>query len=240
MKAAWRTDAGKVRTNNEDSIKIDAEHGIFLLADGMGGHNAGEVASDIAVNEAYAYILQEIKKADDETSIFGVLEEALFRAHHAIKERAKFDIRLHGMGTTLVELLIKDEKAYLCHAGDSRAYLFRDTLQRLTRDHTVGDSWVEQGFMKRDQVPLQQWHMLTQAVGIGADPVPDKKTVELKQGDILMLCSDGLTDMLTDNEISKIIEENKEDINRPADALISEANSKGGRDNISVALVNIE
>lgn len=239
MKTATNTDAGKVRTNNEDSILADANRGIFLLADGMGGHNAGEVASDIAVKEAYTYILSEIDRAEEGVDYFYILEEALFRAHKAIQEKAKTDIKFHRMGTTLVELLVIDDKAYICHAGDSRAYLFRKTLRRLTKDHTVGDSWVEKGYMTREQVPPQQWHTLTQSVGIGDYPVPDKKMVRLKPRDILLLCSDGLTDMLEDAEIEALVKQHDADLQAIAASLIEEANNKGGRDNISLILVAI-
>lgn len=240
MNTATKTDAGKVRTNNEDSMLVDAERGIFLLADGMGGHNAGEVASDLAVKEAYTYILSEIERAEDGMDYFGILKEALFRAHKAIQEKAKTDIRFNGMGTTLVELLVRDDKAYICHAGDSRAYLFRKTLRRLTKDHTVGDSWVEKGYMTREQVPPQQWHTLTQAAGIGNYPAPDKKTFKLKPGDTLLLCSDGLTDMLEDAEIEALFKQHDAELQNIVDALIEEANNKGGRDNISVVIVNYD
>jgi len=280
MKIVSKTDTGKVRTNNEDSILVDAERVIFLLADGMGGHNAGEVASAIAVKAAHSFIQNKLDPAQDDENILLILEEALVSAHNAIKERAATHVNLLNMGTTLVELLVRDGNAYVCHAGDSRAYLFRNTLQRLTRDHTVGDSYVEKGYMTREQVPPQQWHMLTQAVGIGDYPVPDKMTVELKPGDILLLCSDGLTDMLTDEDIAAILkrkktppsplsspsrgedgsrsasllskdgtdsspplrggDEGEGEINKIADSLVAEANNKGGRDNISVVIVQYD
>jgi len=184
----------------------------------------------------------------------------------------------------------------------SRVYLFRDRLELLTKDHTVGDSWVEKGYMTKEQVPPQQWHSLTQAVGIGDYPVPDKMTVELKHGDILLLCSDGLTDMLTDEEIAAILKKDTKEFTRKkispsplslptgqagspsrgedvskssrnedvpnispplrggdkgegdicglthrnneiseiADSLVAEANNKGGRDNISVVIVQYD
>lgn len=209
MKAASKTDTGKIRTNNEDRILMDKEHGIFILADGMGGHNAGEVASELAVREAHSFILNKLDAAKNDSAILSVLEEAILKAHDVVREKASTDLSLSGMGTTLVELIIKGEKAYICHAGDSRAYLFRDKLERLTKDHTMGDYLVERKIMTREEVPPQQWHSLTQAVGVGDYPAPDKITIELKHGDLLFLCSDGLTDMLADDEIEKIIKENE-------------------------------
>ena len=245
MIVASRTDVGKVRTNNEDSILIDQEKGIFLLADGMGGHNAGEVASKIAVDTVHDSLKDIIGNTEDNEKILHTLDAAIIKAHEAIKEKADSDTQLRGMGTTLVVLVIKNEKAYVCHAGDSRAYLLRDNLERLTKDHTVGDLCVEKGYMTREQVPPQQWHSLTQAVGVGDEPVPDKKTVELKHGDILLLCSDGLTDMLTDEEIEAILSKvsfplvgnpSAERLRELADSLVAETNNRGGRDNISLIL----
>jgi len=269
------------------------------LADGMGGHNAGEVASKLAVDTVHDSLKDIIGNTEDDDEILLALNAAVIKAHEAIKKKAVSDINLRGKCTTLVVLVIKNEKAYLCHVGDSRAYLLRDSLERLTKDHTVGDSWVEKGYMTREQVPPQQWHSLTQAVGVGDYPVPDKMTIALKPGDILLLCSDGLTDMLADEEIAGILEKDtkefirkktppsplsspsrgedgsksapplsKDDtnsspplrggdkgegeicgltyglisnneINEITDSLVAEANTRGGRDNISLIMVVI-
>jgi len=240
MTIATKTDAGRVRTNNEDSILVDQERGIFLLADGMGGHNAGEVASKLAVDAAHDYLKDRISTIESDDELLSALDAAIMRAHEAIKESAHAsDIQLRGMGTTLVALVTKNEKAYICHAGDSRAYLLRDSLKQLTKDHTMGEYLVEQKIMSREKVPAQQWHTLTQAVGTGENLIPDKNKIGLKSGDILLLCSDGLTNMLTDTKITKILEDNRKNIHRSAELLIEEANTKGVRDNISVILVAI-
>lgn len=240
MITAEKSDPGKKRTNNEDRFFVDKDQGIFLLADGMGGHQAGEVASNLAVEEAYAYLKDKISQTNDEKDISKLLAEALFQAHDAIKEKSKNDLNLMGMGTTLVEMVIKGEEAYICHVGDSRAYLLRNGIEQITRDQTVGDYLVEHNVMKREQVPHQKWHTLTQAVGVSESIVPEIKHVEFKTGDLLLLCSDGLTDMLSDEEIEEIVQKHRNDINKAADALIEEANHKGGRDNISVVLVKNE
>lgn len=239
MNVAWKTDIGSVRTQNEDKLLIDAERGIFLLADGMGGCNAGEIASDLAVNEAYAFILKELARAADEHAILSLMEEALFCAHRAIQAKAIHDPDLHGMGTTLVELYIQRSHAYVCHAGDSRAYLFRSALERLTTDHTVGDSYVELGYMESGKVPPRLWHVLTQAVGTAICPVPDKKQIELAPGDILIICTDGLTDMLTDDEIQHIVSSHRDALETMVETLVREANSNGGKDNISVIAIGL-
>ncbi|MBI5074887.1 MAG: serine/threonine-protein phosphatase [Nitrospirae bacterium] len=237
MKVAWKTALGHVRENNEDAVLVDEQHRIFLLADGMGGHNAGEVASDIAVKEAHAFILKEIEQAGDERAVLAVMEEALYRAHRAVQAKAASDEALYGMGTTLVELYIRDGNAFVCHAGDSRAYLFRDTLRRITRDHTFSDAYAEHGPRKGEKVPQRMWHALTQAVGPRACPVPDTKTVALLRADILLLCSDGLTDMLGDDDIQDILSVHNGEMSSVVDALVRSANNKGGKDNISLIAV---
>jgi len=240
MNVAWKTDIGHVRKNNQDTVLVDREKGIFLLADGMGGHNAGDVASELAVKEAYAYILKEIARDVHADDVPDLLEKALCQAHRAIKEKAESDNSLYGMGTTLVELYIRGDIAYLCHAGDSRAYLFRDTLQQVTRDHTVGDSYAARGGRESEKIPSQLWHVLTQALGTRDCPVPDKKALQLKRGDIMVICSDGLTNMLGDDEIQGIM---KGHAGRPIEmvnTLTEAANKKGGKDNISVIVVETE
>ncbi|MBA4373498.1 MAG: hypothetical protein C0402_11635 [Thermodesulfovibrio sp.] len=237
MTVAWKTDIGNVRSTNEDRLLIDEKLGIFLLADGLGGHNAGEIASELAVNEAYAFLLKEIPGAGDGPSVLDVMEEALCCAHRSIKIMAASDPELHGMGTTLVELYIRGRQAYLCHAGDSRVYLFRDMLERITRDHTVGDAYVESGQMENDKVPPRLWHVLTQSVGTNSHPVPDKKQIELAEGDILLVCSDGLTDMLTDEEIQQVISSHRHALGTMVETLANNANSRGGKDNISVIAI---
>jgi len=240
MNVAWKTDTGLVRKNNQDAVLVDEVHGIFLLADGMGGHRAGDVASAIAVKEAHEFILTERSRAGSHDVDWpGILEEAFCRAHRVIREKAMIDSALEGMGTTLVGFFLLGNTAYICHVGDSRAYLFRGALQVLTRDHTVGGSYVARGHMEREEVPPYLWHMLTQALGTNECPVPDKKLLELEQGDILLLCSDGLTGMLSDAEIAGIITGHRGSLRRMVDILISDANSKGGRDNISVIAVEI-
>ncbi len=238
MKAVWKSELGHVRNNNEDALLIDEKQGIFLLADGMGGHNAGEVASDIAVKEAYAFILEGIGQADED-AVPGILEEALFRAHRAIQTRADLEPEFHGMGTTLVELSVRSNRAWLCHAGDSRVYLFRDTLQRMTRDHTVKESTDARSHQEHEKISPRFWRALTQAVGPGERPVPDSSFFDLLSGDIVLLCTDGLTDMLSDDELLAIFMRHKDDCTALVDSLVSNANEKGGRDNITAIAVRI-
>lgn len=234
--SSYLSHTGLVRKNNEDFIFADDALGSYLLADGMGGHNAGEVASELAVKTAQAYITERLSSAKDE-DIPDILSGSMKAAHDAINVKAKTSLSLMGMGSTLVEVIVRNDKAFVCHAGDSRAYLYRDTLQRITRDHTMGDHLLENNILPRERIPEKQWHTLTQAVGVGDPPMPDSKQVELTSGDILLLCSDGLTDMLTDEEIEKVIAEGRHDLDAIASRLIAVVNEKGARDNTSVILV---
>jgi protein phosphatase len=236
IKSAYLSHPGLVRTNNEDYVHVDDALGIYLLADGMGGHNAGEVASELAVRTAYAYLAEKLQPVD-ESSITALLCESLLLAHKAVNTKARTEMGLMGMGTTLIEVVVLNDKAYICHAGDSRVYVYRDELQRLTRDHTMADHLLENNILPRNLIPERQWHTLTQSVGVGEPPTPDIKQVDYAAGNILLLCSDGLTDMLADEEISGLLTGNNADLSNTAHSLVDAANRKGGRDNISVVLV---
>jgi protein phosphatase len=239
MKVAYKTDIGKKRTTNEDSIFVDESKNIFLIADGLGGHQAGEVASNMAVKESYSYLKRNLSKAENEEDISNLLIKSLMKAHNAIKAKSTTDINLIGMGTTLVEMLVKDSKAHICHIGDSRVYFLRDGIKQVTKDHTFDNYLAERKDkkMKQRYLPL---HILTQAVGESETLVPELKQVKLKTGDILLLCSDGLTDMLSDKEIELTIQKHGDNLPMAVDNLIKKANDKGGIDNISVILVKYE
>lgn len=238
MKVIYKTDIGKKRTINEDSIIVDESKDIFLIADGLGGHQAGEVASNMAVKESYSYLNKNLGKAKSEEDISNLLTKSLMKAHNAIRAKSTTDINLIGMGTTLIEMLVKDSKAHICHVGDSRVYLLRDGIKQITKDHTFDNYLAEHKDKKtkRRYLPL---HILTQAVGESETLVPELKQVKLKTGDILLLCSDGLTDMLSDKEIESIIQKHKDELPMATDNLIKKANDKGGIDNISVILIKV-
>ena len=253
MISSHATHPGLVRQNNEDCICTDDRLGIYLLADGMGGHNAGEVASALAVDTVYAALSSSMANtATDE--FFDQLANALDAAHREINAKARTSLALMGMGTTLVIAVVRGNTAYIAHAGDSRCYLFQAEphphpdppleregikFQRITNDHTMGDQLLAHG-IRREQIAEKQFHTLTQAVGCGEPPIPDFKAVELNRGDMLLLCSDGLTDMLTDSEIEAVLENGDANLDRLAGNLIDAANAKGGLDNISVVLIRYD
>src|SRR3972149_94395 len=240
IKVAYKTDIGKKRTHNEDSILVDELLHIFLLADGMGGHQAGEVASDLAVKESYAWLKENIDKASSREVVSNLLIESLLKAHHTVKARATTDINLAGMGTTLIQMLVGGNNAHICHVGDSRAYLLRNGIKQITHDHTSEIYFVKEGIAVEGVLPVRKTRVLTQAVGGQATLIPEIKQVKLKPKDVLLLCSDGLTDMLSDEEIESIIQKYRDNLPVTADKLIHEANNKGGIDNISVILVEYE
>ncbi len=240
MKVAYKTDVGKKRTHNEDRILVDESMHIFLLADGMGGHQAGEVASDLAVKECYACLKENLDKAINEENIPKLLVESLLKAHHTVNVGAATDINLAGMGTTLIQMLIIGNNVYVCHVGDSRAYLLRNEIQRVTGDHTAEMYFVKEGIAVDGVLPVQKMRVLTQAVGGQATPVPEVKQIKLHPKDILLMCSDGLTDMLPDEEIESIVQKYRDNLTLAVDNLINAANDKGGIDNISVILVEYE
>jgi serine/threonine protein phosphatase PrpC len=250
MISAHATHPGLVRQNNEDCIRTDDNLGIYLLADGIGGHNAGEVASALAVETAYAVLRSNIAHTEVD-GYFELMVHAMHSAHWEINTKALSDLTFMNMGTTLVVAVLRGGKAYIVNAGDSRCYLFQrgplsnsdpfhdrggNTFRRLTHDHTVGDQLLARG-ISIGQIPKRQFHTLTQSVGSGNPPSPDFNIVGLKQGDVLLICSDGLTDMLSDEEIEAILANRDASLDSLSAQLVDAANANGGRDNISVVLV---
>ncbi|HTP67222.1 MAG TPA: protein phosphatase 2C domain-containing protein [Geobacteraceae bacterium] len=237
MKIAVKSDTGLVRENNEDAVLADPEKGIFLLADGMGGHAGGEVASKLAVRTAHDFLCSRISSVADE-ELPRLLAEALAAAHSAVNRRGHEEDRLAGMGTTLEILAVRKRWAVICHLGDSRVYLFRqDSLAQFTVDDNAA-AWLKDYQGVKDEVVLRAArHILTQAVGVSDELVPEIRTVELQLEDLFLLCSDGLTEMLSDREIADIIRRGKDDLDTLAAALVDGANGAGGHDNVSVLLV---
>ncbi len=237
MQAAWQSDIGRVRQNNEDCILASEEYGLFLLADGMGGHEGGEVASALAVSTAFAY-LQERLAQTGSMQLPRLLAEAVAAAHSAILGRAAADPALTGMGTTLEILLVREGKGLLCHVGDSRGYLLRaGRLRQVTRDDNLARYLMEVEHLPKEKLPPAAEHILTQAVGVSEELIPELYPLVLRPGDLILLCSDGLTGMLDNEKIEKLLRQSRGDLVRAAAALVAEANARGGFDNISVVLV---
>lgn len=252
VSASGRTDAGRVRSHNEDSFEIDPEHELFVVADGMGGHSHGEVASRMAV-ESIRRFVSEAEKAQDATWPFpydprlkrhsNVLKAAVRLAHDQVLSAIRRDGNLHGMGTTVVGCLVRDRTAAVAHVGDSRAYRLHDgKLDRLTQDHTWVNEQVVAGFLSEEQArdhPLK--NVVTRALGGDSEVRVDVSEVELEPGDTVLLCSDGLTTMLDDVEIEEhLAAVDHGDLDAACERLVSEANQRGGHDNVTVVLLRAD
>src|SRR5947209_3047066 len=227
-----KTDTGRQRRENEDSAIARAP--MFVVADGMGGARAGEVASEIAI-ESFQDGLPESGSPEQE------LAERVREANRAIYDRASQEPELQGMGTTLTAAYVDDAHLSIAHVGDSRAYLFRDgELRRLTQDHSLVDELVRRGKLTEQQAAEHpQRSIITRALGPEPDVEVDTWTYSLKAGDVLLLCSDGLTSMIAEERIAQILTSTRE-LEQAAEELIGEANEAGGRDNITVVLFRTE
>ena len=243
------THIGKVRQINQDAFGIHDHLRLWLIADGMGGHAGGEVASQLAVQEMAGYFEKHrpelVKNLNESKDVTVILEEALEAANHAIREHARDHFELLGMGTTAVAVHIAGELPFLAtiaHAGDSRAYLLRDqSLRLLTRDHSLVEERIELGILTPEQAlthPLR--HILTRALGIEHSVIPSVTTIELTEKDRLLLCTDGLTKMMTDQHILHTIQRANATLEKACFALIEEANNEGGQDNVTVVMVGVD
>lgn len=245
LEVASATHPGKVRSHNEDSIAADGELGLAVLADGMGGYNAGEVASGIAV----AMITAGMKKALtdktlrelDGSSAENLLSGHAVKANAAIYQAAQSQSQYSGMGTTLVAALWYDNRVAVSHIGDSRFYRLRDvTLEQVTRDHSLLQEQIDSGMITREQARYSQnKNLVTRAVGIDPEVEAEVHTYPVQPGDIYLLCSDGLSDMVTDEDIQLTLSSLQANLPLAAEQLVQQANDNGGRDNISVILVRV-
>lgn len=235
MQILAKTDIGKERKINEDFFYIsDAEDEIQLtiLADGMGGYNAGEVASKTATQAVREYIKAHPLKKDIEETI----RQSIEYANKVVYEKAKTKKELEGMGTTLDVCLIYNNKIYIGHIGDSRVYRIRDNeMQRITRDDSYVQTLIEDGkITKEEAFNHPKKNMITKALGCMGDVVPNIYEETFKKNDIILMTSDGLTNMVKEEEILDII---KQDPEKSVDKLIKQANDNGGYDNITVVII---
>ena len=245
------TDVGRKRKGNEDSLFLNPEQNLFVVADGMGGHAAGEVASKIAVDAINEFVCltsgdQEITwpfGLDENMSYDGNrLKTAVRFANRKVLEATKQKTEYEGMATTVAAALVDGETVNLAHVGDSRVYMIRDSiLTQLTSDHSWVNEQIQSGVISADQArshPLR--NVVTRALGGKADLLVDMQVQTMRSGDILLLCSDGLTTMIPDDEIARVLNEHDGDIEAGANALVDAANARGGEDNITVMLLKFE
>jgi len=236
------TDEGLVRDHNEDFISCLPESGLVILADGMGGHNAGEVASELAVSsisEALEEVLSpEIKDACD-MDFKEVVHESVIFANDEINLHAKTHPECSGMGTTIVMALFHNDSVILASVGDSRIYRFRKgELKQVTTDHSLVQEMIDNGYMSEEEaINSTNRNLITRALGIAEDVKVDVTQDDIEKDDIYLLCSDGLSDMISDELIFSTLVKSRQNLKRASEELVKQAKDHGGNDNVSVILV---
>ncbi|MCL2859570.1 MAG: Stp1/IreP family PP2C-type Ser/Thr phosphatase [Oscillospiraceae bacterium] len=239
LKITAKTDVGKLREINEDSYYVyedEQEYKLCMLADGMGGYDGGEVASNLSILTAKKYIENNIAKVLNDENIIEVLKGAILEAHNEILIKAERINDLEEMGTTLDICLINNNKLYIAHVGDGRVYMIRDgEIKQITVDHSFVEDLIREGTITREEAENHpKKHMLMKALGGEMNITPDTYIEELKEHDKILMCTDGLSNMLKKDEIFEIIQNNKESAHNE---LVNMANKKGGRDNITVIVI---
>lgn len=240
MKACAMTDIGRVRTANQDYVYASAESvgnlpNLFLVADGMGGHKAGDYASRY-ISE---HLVEHITQAED-SEIIPLLRGGIEKVNQMLYQESRDKAELNGMGTTLVAAVIEDTTMYVANVGDSRLYLIRNQLKQITKDHSYVEELVSLGQMERGSRDYREKkNIITRAVGTEEKLEIDFFEVSLEPGDYVLMCSDGLSNMLEDAEMEEIICSELE-LGEKAEKLITVANDNGGKDNIAVVLINPE
>jgi protein phosphatase len=249
LEIASATDPGIVRSHNEDSIAADAAKGLVVLADGMGGYNAGEVASGMATT----VIMTELQRLLDERPAHerdpatgvsradSLLREQIAKANTSIYQAAQSQPQYAGMGTTLVAAMFHDNKVTVAHIGDSRLYRLRgEDFRQVTRDHSLLQEQIDSGMITPEQAKFSQnKNLVTRALGIDATVEPELHEYDTEVGDIYLLCSDGLNDMVSDEDMGMTLQTLAANLQLAAQQLVQMANDNGGRDNVSVILVRI-
>ena len=239
------TDIGRKRTQNQDTLGAYPELGLFVVADGMGGHRGGETASAMSVQAIENSIrsrYQEIVSKKVEAKV--CLSEAIRSANRDIHESALKNASLHGMGTTTTALLFHHDTLSIGHVGDSRCYFIRPQgIWQMTRDHSMVQEKLRAGLITRDQMKTDRMkNVITRSVGFETDVSVEIYEYGVKPGDVFLICSDGLSGLIEDLDIRKIIEKNllsHKDMDRTVQALVDDANDAGGDDNVSVVVVQV-
>ncbi len=234
-------DSGRARSNNEDSIAIDEAARLAVLADGMGGYNAGEVASQMATSFVRTELGRWLGEAPEDAGdhdIRRAMDICVDNANRAIFNAANSNPQYAGMGTTLVVAVFRDKRLFLGHVGDSRAYRLRGgRLQQITRDHSLLQEQIDAGLITSEQAAFSvNKNLVTRAVGVEDTVLLETHQHEVAAGDLYLLCSDGLSDMLDDATIAQLLQTH-DSLEAAVTALIAAANDAGGKDNISVILI---
>lgn len=234
------TDTGRVRTSNQDCVlceenAIGSFPNLFIVADGMGGHRAGDMASRMCVEE----VADRIRTTDKRTPV-SAFEQAVTEANRAIYDKSMEHTEFFGMGTTMVAATVADNTAFIVNIGDSRLYQMRGVLRQITVDHSLVEEMVQSGKILKDEMRTHpNKNIITRALGTDTRVRPDCFEIDIKEGDVLLLCSDGLTNMLDDTRIEEILREHAGNVEQAGRELVAQANRAGGKDNISVILVQV-
>lgn len=233
-----QTDLGRTRSSNEDSYSASPDKKLFLVADGMGGHAAGEVASHLA-----ATTMEKLVAGDDgpEEDLEDILRSAAEGANARVYESQAENPELAGMGSTLTALSFRGRRYYIAHVGDSRAYLLREgVLDQLTRDHSLVWHLYESGVLRKEELSSHpQKNLITRSIGPHSHIEVDVERGEAREGDVYLLCSDGLSDVVSDETIRSILADNRRSPQEMCDRLVKLANEAGGPDNITAVIVRL-
>lgn len=240
MKSFSITDIGKKRTVNQDYLfchetKIGKFPNLFIVADGMGGHRAGDYASRLCVNK-----VAEAVEATMMITPISIFNEAVEYANRAVFGEASENEEYEGMGTTFVGAVIYDKTLYVANIGDSRLYVMGDKLTQITEDHSLVEEMVKKGEIRKEEARSHpNKNIITRALGTNKTVVADYFELELEEGNIILLCSDGLTNMVEDEEIYRILRQCEGDLQSAGEKLVARANEYGGKDNIAIVLVQV-
>lgn len=239
LRIAMASDVGRVRARNEDSVASDPALGWALVADGMGGHRGGDVASSIVAREVTTALAAANPPDGSSEAQQQRVEAAIQRANRAIFDQSNANLKLYGMGSTAVLAQVWGERVTVGHVGDSRAYLFRaGELRQLTVDHSLLQELLDGGMISAAEAKRAPGRgVLTRSLGVDPEVEVDVETHDFHPGDVILLCSDGLTEMVSDEQIRSVIDSADGDLAKVAARLVDAANGHGGRDNVSVVLM---
>jgi protein phosphatase len=248
--AAGQTDVGMKRGHNEDSLHVENPHQLYVVADGMGGHSSGEVASQLAVETVLEFYLKT-HEDEDKTWPFKMNRKYSYEenrmmvgvryANRRIFDHAQADLRKKGMGTTIVSMFINDEHAYIGHVGDSRVYVLREgSIRQITEDHSLLNDYMKIKKLTQEEIDnFPHKNVIVRALGMKGDVQVDVLKEDAREGDIFLMCSDGLSGLVSDPEMLDIGEKNADSLQQGCQDLIDLANKRGGNDNITVILAKI-
>lgn len=240
MRSFSITDVGEKRQINQDYVfceenSIGGLPNLFIVADGMGGHNAGDYASRFSVE-----VFTERIRTNQLKTPIGMISDALQYTNDLLLDEANAKNNLQGMGTTFVVATIIESVLYVANVGDSRLYVIREGIKQITEDHSLVEEMIKTGEIDRKDARFHpNKNIITRALGAGSAVTPDYFEVELTESDIVLMCSDGLTNMVDDKDIMDIVQAYPEELDRMAGTLVQKANENGGKDNISIVLVKL-